>query len=160
MIYPTLCENSRFFYKIPDFKTWKQDQNKFPTFSRFFNTVGALKRATYKAAAGHVHTPVGLHTIPLGLQPAPSTLTDLSSSAHNKMYVSSVKTWQVNELMKDFKLFKKGLKGPSRIMKCPPHQVIVTNQMKRYHRLMELQHACHAVCWLHSVVNIYLFSSC
>ena len=62
--------------------------------------------------------------------------------------------------MKDFKLFKKGLKGPSRIMKCPPHQVIVTNQMKRYHRLMELQHACHAVCWLHSVVNIYLFSSC
>ena len=41
MIFPTLRENSRFLY-IPDFTTWKKDYNYFPTFSRFFNTVGAL----------------------------------------------------------------------------------------------------------------------
>ena len=41
-IFPTLQKNSWFSKKIPDFKTWKKDKDKFPTSSRFFNTVGAL----------------------------------------------------------------------------------------------------------------------
>ena len=41
--FPHFTRNFQVFYKIPDFKTWKKDQDKFPTFSRFFNTVGDLR---------------------------------------------------------------------------------------------------------------------